>query len=150
MSAASHHITVLLEHTGRDAEHRGPDENRKEHSAHSKNTSKMNCWNWTMKSTGTSTTLSWKRIALFFPPEEEEPMPRHVLHAAHSASVTGRSARILRWIFSISSCFLSSSSSSLCAAWRRNFTVRASTVSAAVSASNGVERRGPGQPRYRP
>ena len=37
---------------------------------------------------------------------------------------------------------LLSSTSFFSAAWRRYFTVRASTVSAAVSASNGVERRG--------
>ena len=62
-----------------------------------------------------------------------------VLSAIGTASNAVTSSLLASFAFRLSS--FSSSFFSLSAAWRRYFTVRASTVSAAVSASNGAEER---------
>ena len=86
-------------------------------------------------------------LFLFCPPEEEEPMPCHALHAAHSASETSSLAWILRWMSCITRSFLSCtflSSSSffffLSAAFKSQRTDVLSRPS--PPASNGTERRG--------
>ena len=65
-----------------------------------------------------------------------------VLSAIGTASNAIASSLLYSFAFRLSS-VSSSSSFSSSAAWRRYFTVRASTVSATVSTSNGVQRRGP-------